>query len=44
MYLSKVYVSEAAGALQVCAGQESGAEAAIHAMDDIFLEDDTEAV
>ena len=36
MYLSKFHVSGDAGSLQVCAGQESGAEAAIHAMYDIF--------
>ena len=44
MHISKDSVSEAAGSLQLCAGQESGAEAAIHAMHDIFADNDTEAV
>ena len=44
MHISKDSVSEAEGSLQLCAGQESGAEAAIHAMHDIFADNDTEAV
>src|SRR5690349_14397772 len=35
---------QAAGALQVCAGQESGIEAAIHAMLTLFQADDTDAI
>ena len=38
------YVREAMGALQLCAGQDAGIEAAIHAMNDIFKEDDAEAI
>ena len=34
----------AAGALQTCAGHDAGAEAAIHAMRDIFARGDTDAV
>ena len=44
MYVSKKDVKEAAGSLQVCAGQEAGSEAAVHAIYDIFQKDDTEAV
>jgi len=32
------------GSLQVCAGQEAGCEAAVHAMHDIFNEEESEAV
>ena len=32
------------GSLQVCAGQEAGSEAAVHAMHDIFNEEESEAV
>ena len=34
---------DASGPLQVCAGQTSGSEAAIHAMRNIFDTDDTDA-
>jgi len=34
----------AAGALQTCAGQDAGAEAAIHAMRNLFEKENTEAV
>jgi hypothetical protein len=34
----------ASGSLQLCAGQPSGSEATIHAMRNIFDEDDTEAI
>ena len=37
-------IKEAAGPLQVCAGQESGSEAAIHATKDLFTIPDTEGV
>ena len=37
-------IQEAAGSLQLCAGQECGIEAAIHAMQQMFDQDDTEAV
>ena len=32
------------GSVQLCAGQEAGCEAAIHAMNEIFLEADTDAI
>ena len=37
-------VQEVIGALQICAGQESGCEAAIHAMREVFNSADTEAI
>ena len=37
-------VLEAAGSLQLCAGQDTGNEAAVHAMRAIFCDDSTEAV
>ena len=44
MMVVKGDVNEAAGSLQLCAGQESGSEAAIHAIHDIFEDSETEAV
>ncbi len=38
------YIREATGTVQLCAGQESGYEAAVHAMKKIFQEDDIEAI
>ena len=37
-------LKEAAGPVQVCAGHEAGAEAAIHAMQSIFDEDNTQGI
>ena len=37
-------IEEAAGLLQVCAGQNGGCEAAVHAMRQIFQHNDTEGV
>jgi hypothetical protein len=42
--LLKPDIMEAAGVTQLCAGQESGIEAAIHAITQLFSEDDTDAV
>ena len=44
MTLLKGDVTQAAGALQVCAGQDGGCEAAIHAMKKAFDSEDCEAV
>ena len=44
MDIAKKGVQQVAGSLQVCAGQDAGAEAAIHAMYDLFQQDETEAV
>ena len=42
--VTKDHITKSVTSLQVCAGQEGGCEAAIHAMKDIFSEEDTEAV
>ena len=44
MNISKKDVMNVAGSLQVCAGQEAGAEAAIHAMYDIYNDEQWETV
>ena len=44
MKYSKAEIRRAIGPLQLCAGFESGCEAAIHAMEKIFDEDETEAI
>ena len=44
MNITRRDVVEASGSLQLCAGQKSGSEAAIHAMHRIFEADDTDAV
>ena len=44
MFLVKKDITSAAGALQMCAGQDAGAEAAIHAMHDIYSTEESEAV
>ena len=40
----KMDILEAAGPLQLCAGQDAGCKAAIHAMRSVFNEEDTETV
>ena len=40
----KIDFKEAVGPIQVCAGHQAGAEAAIHAMQTIFQEENTEGV
>ena len=37
-------IQDAAGTLQLCAGQECGIEAAIHAMHDVYREEDADAI
>ena len=44
MDIAKKDVQQAARSLQVCAGQDAGAEAAIHAMYNLFQKDETKAV
>ena len=44
MMIFKKDIKDAAGPLQLSAGQEAGAEAAIHAMRDTFANEGTEAV
>ena len=42
--VAKVDLQEAAGSLQLCAGQIAGIEAAVHEMKEAFLNDDNDAV
>ena len=44
MRVAKEDVINSVGSLQVCAGRNAGAEAAIHAMHDIYENNDTEAI
>ena len=44
MILLKKDVFQAAGLLQLCGGQVSGSEAAIHAMHDVSNDDNTEGI
>ena len=44
MKSSKQDLQAAVGSLQLCAGQDTGSEAAVHAMSNIFQEETTEAV
>ena len=37
-------LQDAVGAIQLCAGQDAGCEAAVHAMEHVFAEEDTEAM
>ena len=40
----KEEIKEAAGPLQVCAGHSAGSEAAIHAMGQVFVEEETDGI
>ena len=40
----KEELKEAAGPLQVCAGHSAGAEAAIHAISEVFTEEETDGI
>jgi hypothetical protein len=42
--VTKSDVQDAAGSIQLCAGQIAGAESAVHAVRDLFQQDGTEAV
>ena len=44
LYVVHTDIHLAAGALQTCAGHDAGAEAAIHAMREIFARENTDAV
>ena len=44
MNITKKDVVEVSGSLQLCAGQKSGSEVAIHAMHTIFETDETDGV
>ena len=42
MKVVKYDLQDAVGTIQLCAGQDAGCEAAVHAMEQIFADDDTE--
>ena len=44
LFITRGDIQDAAGSLQLCAGQIAGAEAAVHATRESFLKDNTEAV
>ena len=44
LQVTRANLQEAAGSLQLCAGQIAGIEAAVHAMKEAFLKEETEAV
>ena len=44
LFVTRGDIQDAAGSLQLCAGQIAGAEAAVHATRESFLDDNTEAV
>ena len=44
MKTTKRYLQNAVGSIQLCAGQEAGCEAAVHAMAQIFDDNETEAM
>ena len=44
LHITKQDIQEAAGSLQLCAGQISGVEAAVHAVCSLFMDDQTEAL
>ena len=44
LFMVKTDILEAAGNLQLCAGQEAGCEAAVHAMQSLFHSSNTQAV
>ena len=44
LHVARADLQDAAGSLQLCAGQIAGIEAAVHAMREAFLKEETEAV
>ena len=42
--IAKTDIQDAAGSVQLCAGQISGIEAAVHAVDSLFQQENTEAI
>ena len=44
MKVVKYDLQDAVGTIQLCAGQDAGCEAAVHAMEQIFADNDTEAM
>ena len=44
MRIAKYDLQNAVGTIQLCAGQDAGCEAAVHAMERVFADEDTEAM
>ena len=44
MRIAKYDVQNAVGTIQLCAGQDAGCEVAVHAMEHVFADEDTEAM
>ena len=44
MRIGRHDLQDAVGTIQLCAGQDAGCEAAVHAMEQVFADDDTEAM
>ena len=44
LIVTRLDIQEAAGSLQLCAGQISGIEAAVHAVDSLFHQGETEVI
>ena len=44
LMVTRMDIQEAAGSIQLCAGQISGIEASVHAVRSLFQRDDTEAI
>ena len=44
MKVVKRNIQEAFGSIQLCSGQDAGCETAVHAMEHLYAEDDTEAI
>ena len=44
MTVVKYHLQDSVGTIQLCAGQDAGCEAAVHAMEQVFADEDTEAM
>ena len=44
MRIVKYDLQDAVGTIQLCTGQDAGCEAAVHAMERVFADEDTEAM
>ena len=44
MRIVKYDLQDSVGSIQLCAGQDAGCEAAVHAMEQVFANEDTEAM
>ena len=44
MIIVKYDLQDSVGSIQLCAGQDAGCEAAVHTMEQVFADEDTEAI